>query len=179
MSCADLLQDLGEDEEENDLELKNKKQIGGRKSGATVKELKTKEVLVPSFRVGDDGFSGERGGRRSGRGGRGGDRGDGGRGRGPPRGDRPPHRYIPSPVWHLQQLPVSGSCLCRLDETTLCHGQHREFAASLCLSLSKTLNTAGMALQGGPLSSRARGQATQAVWWTENGRTWQRSSSHQ
>ena len=100
-----LLQDLGDaDEEENDLELKNKKQIGGRKSGATVKELKTKEVLVPSFRVGDDGgFSGERGGRRSGRGGRGGDRGDGGRGRGPPRGDRPP-RYMPSLSWHLLQL---------------------------------------------------------------------------
>ena len=75
------------DEEENELELKNKKQIGGRKSGATVKELKTKEMLVPSFRVGDDGPSGVRGGRRSGRGVRGVERGSG---RGGPRGDRPP-----------------------------------------------------------------------------------------
>lgn len=107
---ADLLQDLGDDEEENDLELKNKKQIGGRKSGATVKELKTKEVLVPSFRVGDDGFSGERGGRRSGRGGRGGDRGDGGRGRGPPRGDRPPryiaHHLATAAAPRVRQLPM-------------------------------------------------------------------------
>lgn len=107
MSCADLLQDLGEDEEENDLELKNKKQIGGRKSGATVKELKTKEVLVPSFRVGDDGFSGERGGRRSGRGGRGGDRGDGGRGRGPLVATGPPTGTYP------HQSGICSSFLCR------------------------------------------------------------------
>ena len=100
-----LLQDIEDDEEDNDLELKNKKQIGGRKSGATVKELKAKELLVPNFRIGDDGGSGERGGRRSGRGGRGGDRGgyggdrgdrEGGRGRGPPRdrGDRPPRHVL-------------------------------------------------------------------------------------
>ena len=90
------------DEEENELELKNKKQIGGRKSGATVKELKTKEMLVPSFRVGDDGPSGERGGRRSGRGGRGGERGSG---RGGPRGDRPPR----SPVYS-RLLPSHSAC---------------------------------------------------------------------
>ena len=92
------------DEEENELELKNKKQIGGRKSGATVKELKTKEMLVPSFRVGDDGPSGERGGRRSGRGGRGGERGGG---RGGPRGDRPP-RY--------------PACSCLRDSHSACQG---------------------------------------------------------
>ena len=108
----DLLQDIENDEEDNDLELKNKKQIGGRKSGATVKELKTKEVLVPSFRVGDDGFSGERGGRRSGRGGRGGDRGGGGGGRGPSRGDRPP-RHALSPSWRLLHPLVLGGSLCK------------------------------------------------------------------
>lgn len=92
------------DEEENELELKNKKQIGGRKSGATVKELKTKEMLVPSFRVGDDGPSGERGGRRSGRGGRGGERGSG---RGGPRGDRPPRCPLCS-CWRSSHSACKG-----------------------------------------------------------------------
>ena len=78
-----------------------------------MKELKAKELLVPNFRVGDDGGSGERRGRRSGRGGRRGDcggyrgdRGDreGGRGRGPPRdrGDRPPRQV----VLHTELVPA-------------------------------------------------------------------------
>ena len=67
--------DKKDEELEAELELKNKKQIGGRKLGEYVKEPKAKEVVETGFRIGDDGGSGFGGrGSRGGRGGRG--RGD-------------------------------------------------------------------------------------------------------
>lgn len=98
------------DELGDELELKNKKQIGGRKSGSVTKEIKAKEFIESNFRVGDDranaGFSGRprgRGGRSGGgppRGGGGGRERDRERERDrdredhrPPREDRPPRFF--------------------------------------------------------------------------------------